>query len=75
MVSHGAAIRVWTAARARNVDVPFAGAHRLDNTAVVILEGSPREGWQALSWAGADLGAAAPGRASGPAGQPLGQAE
>lgn len=74
MVSHGAAIRVWTAARARNVDVPFATAHPLDNTTTVILEGSPEEGWAALSWAGADVGVAAPGRESGPAGQPLGPA-
>ncbi|KUL39971.1 histidine phosphatase family protein, partial [Streptomyces regalis] len=53
MVSHGAAIRMWTAARAANVDVPFAAAHPLDNTGVVILEGAPSDGWKALSWAGA----------------------
>lgn len=52
LVSHGAAIRVWTAARARNVTVGFAAEHRLDNTGVVVVEGSPDSGWTALSWAG-----------------------
>jgi len=68
MVSHGAAIRMWTAARADNVDVPFAAARPLDNTGVVILEGSPADGWKALSWAGATV---APSGDSGPAGRPL----
>ncbi|MFG2473490.1 histidine phosphatase family protein [Streptomyces fagopyri] len=74
MVSHGAAIRVWTAARARNVEVSFATGHRLDNTDVVILEGSPADGWTAVSWAGTPLDDAASGRESGPTGQPLGPA-
>ncbi|NUR02099.1 MAG: histidine phosphatase family protein, partial [Streptomyces sp.] len=68
MVSHGAAIRMWTAARADNVDVPFAAARPLDNTGVVILEGSPADGWKALSWAGAVV---APAGEGGPAGRPL----
>ncbi|MEY9995676.1 broad specificity phosphatase PhoE [Streptomyces sp. V4I8] len=65
MVSHGAAIRLWTAARAANVDVPFAAAHPLDNTGVVILEGAPGEGWKALTWAGAVV---APAGEGGPTG-------
>ncbi|MET9828089.1 histidine phosphatase family protein [Streptomyces sp. NPDC006385] len=69
MVSHGAAIRMWTAARAVNVDVPFAAAHPLANTGVVILEGSPAEGWKALEWAGAMVSPAGEG---GPAGWPVG---
>ncbi|MFD8302796.1 histidine phosphatase family protein [Streptomyces sp. NPDC059690] len=68
MVSHGAAIRMWTAARADNVDVPFASAHPLQNTGVVILEGSPEDGWKALSWAGALVTPAGEG---GPAGRPV----
>ncbi|MGW2518386.1 histidine phosphatase family protein [Streptomyces sp. NPDC001617] len=68
MVSHGAAIRMWTAARADNVDVAFAAARPLDNTGVVILEGSPTDGWKAVSWAGATVARAAE---SGPAGQPV----
>jgi probable phosphoglycerate mutase len=66
--SHGAAIRVWTAGRARNVPPTFAGEHELDNTGVVEFTGSPAEGWTLVSWAGlpvggmalADLGAADP---------------
>ncbi|MDH6213279.1 histidine phosphatase family protein [Streptomyces pseudovenezuelae] len=68
MVSHGAAIRMWTASRADNVDVPFAAAHPLDNTGVVVLEGSPTDGWKAISWAGAVVTPAGEG---GPAGQAL----
>ncbi|WP_460070928.1 histidine phosphatase family protein [Streptomyces sp. YKOK-I1] len=67
LVSHGAAIRTWTAARARNVDVPFAAAHRLANTGAVILEGDPVSGWQVLTWAGATVRPAGEG---GPAGEP-----
>ncbi|MFF3846323.1 histidine phosphatase family protein [Streptomyces sp. NPDC002328] len=69
MVSHGAAIRTWCAARAHNVDVPFAAAHRLANTGVVTLEGSPADGWKALTWAGAMV---TPAREGGPAGEPWG---
>jgi broad specificity phosphatase PhoE len=54
--SHGAAIRVWTAARATNVPPIFAGNHELDNTGVVELSGSPTEGWTLVSWAGAPIG-------------------
>ncbi|OCC12532.1 phosphoglycerate mutase GpmB [Streptomyces sp. PTY087I2] len=52
LVSHGAAIRVWAAARAGNVTVDFAARHGLDNTGVVVVEGSTDSGWTALSWAG-----------------------
>ncbi|MFJ9819257.1 histidine phosphatase family protein [Streptomyces sp. NPDC101151] len=68
MVSHGAAIRMWTAARADNVDVPFAAARPLANTGVVVLEGSPSDGWKALSWAGAVV---APAGEGGPTGRSL----
>ncbi|MEU2338917.1 histidine phosphatase family protein [Streptomyces sp. NPDC006654] len=69
MVSHGAAIRMWTAARAANVDVPYAASRPLDNTGVVILEGSPTDGWKALSWQGAVV---EPTGTSGPTGDALG---
>ncbi|MET7365814.1 histidine phosphatase family protein [Streptomyces sp. NPDC005566] len=52
LISHGAAIRMWTAARAQNVSVEFAAARALDNTGVVVVEGTPEDGWKALSWAG-----------------------
>ena len=54
--SHGAAIRVWTAARARNVQPMFVGMNVLGNTGVVELTGSPREGWTLVSWAGVPVG-------------------
>lgn len=50
--SHGAAIRVWTAARARNVPPMFAGRNDLINAGVVELTGSPEAGWTLVSWAG-----------------------
>ncbi|MFF5103414.1 histidine phosphatase family protein [Streptomyces sp. NPDC000134] len=73
MVSHGAAIRTWVAARAANVDVGFASTHELRNTGVVILSGTPDEGWRVLTWEGRSLGpdSGAAG-ASGPAGETVG---
>ncbi|MEI7029974.1 histidine phosphatase family protein [Streptomyces pratensis] len=73
LVSHGAAIRVWAAARARNVTVEFAAEHRLDNTGVVVVEGMPDAGWTALSWAGAVVPPVAASGAvdAGPAGRAL----
>ncbi|MFF5183349.1 histidine phosphatase family protein [Streptomyces sp. NPDC000345] len=68
LVSHGAAIRTWTAARAHNIDVPFASAHRLANTGTVILEGSPADGWKALTWAGTTVVPAGEGGPAGAAG-------
>ncbi|GAA3986412.1 histidine phosphatase family protein [Streptomyces plumbiresistens] len=68
MVSHGAAIRMWTAARADNVDVAFAAARPLDNTGAVILDGSPSDGFKALSWAGATV---VPAGEGGPTGRPV----
>ncbi|MGW6062984.1 histidine phosphatase family protein [Streptomyces sp. NPDC055189] len=71
MVSHGAAIRMWVAARAVNVDVEYSASHPLGNTGVVVLEGSPEEGWQALVWEGRPLGPEgdAPEEDGGPAGE------
>ncbi|MFG2261567.1 histidine phosphatase family protein [Streptomyces sp. NPDC048720] len=68
MISHGAAIRLWTAARAGNVDVAYAAARPLRNTGVVVLEGSPSDGWKALAWEGATVEPAGEG---GPAGEPV----
>ncbi|MET9735891.1 histidine phosphatase family protein [Streptomyces sp. NPDC006458] len=67
VVSHGAAIRLWTAVRAADVEVSYAATHGLENTGVVVLEGSPADGWKLLSWAGAPLAAGG----SGPAGLPV----
>ncbi|MFE9707454.1 histidine phosphatase family protein [Streptomyces sp. NPDC005930] len=56
MVSHGAAIRMWVAARADNVDIDYAAHHPLANTGIVVLSGSPGQGWRALLWEGSSLG-------------------
>jgi len=50
VVSHGAVIRSWAAARAHNITTGFAAQTWLTNTGVVLLEGSPRDGWNALAW-------------------------
>ncbi|WP_306319000.1 MULTISPECIES: histidine phosphatase family protein [unclassified Streptomyces] len=55
MVSHGAVIRTWTAARAGNIDVDFIAARPLPNTGVVALEGSPEHGWELRLWEGRPL--------------------
>ncbi|RSS67024.1 histidine phosphatase family protein [Streptomyces sp. WAC06273] len=70
MVSHGAMIRTWVAARADNVDVEYAADHPLGNTGVVVLSGSPDRGWRALVWEGRPLGPEGDFPAdSGPAGE------
>lgn len=54
--SHGAAIRAWVARTARNIDASSTEVGHLDNTAVVVLEGSPEEGWVSTHWAGTPVG-------------------
>ncbi|QHC62026.1 histidine phosphatase family protein [Rathayibacter festucae] len=68
LVSHGAAIRCWAGMRSLDLDADFIADHLLDNTGVVILEGSGSE-WSLVSWEGepiSGVGVAAP---SGPAGE------
>jgi probable phosphoglycerate mutase len=72
MVSHGAMIRTWVAARADNVDAGYAAAHPLANTGVVVLDGSPGRGWRVLLWEGRPLGPEGDSAEdAGPAGEPL----
>lgn len=73
VVSHGAMIRSWTAARAGNITTDYAAWRPVANTGAVILEGDPGQGWQGLDWegealGGPDLDTAA---ADGPAGEPI----
>lgn len=56
VVSHGAAIRVWTASRAMNLHADSHHIRHLDNTGVVVLNGSPASGWVAETWAGQPIG-------------------
>ncbi|KQV07408.1 histidine phosphatase family protein [Leifsonia sp. Root112D2] len=56
LVSHGAAIRTWASWAAGNIDGDFTRIRGLDNTGVVILEGSPTDGWLATQWEGEPIG-------------------
>jgi broad specificity phosphatase PhoE len=54
--SHGAAIRTWASAISGNIDEAFSRAHDLPNTAMIVLEGSPTDGWTATHWNGEPVG-------------------
>nr|WP_300147040.1 histidine phosphatase family protein [Propionicimonas sp.] len=45
VVSHGAALRVWSSERVHGFTEALGRAH-LDNTGVIVVDGSPDEGWQ-----------------------------
>lgn len=75
--SHGAAIRVWTGARAANLGAGYTANRHLDNTGVVVLRGSPDEGWRAETWAGEPVGGdeLADHTAEDPLGDPINENE
>jgi broad specificity phosphatase PhoE len=77
IVSHGAAIRVWSGARARNLGAEFVNSTHLDNTGVVVLNGSPLDGWMAETWAGEPVGGLelADHTAADPLGDPVDEVE
>lgn len=50
VVSHGAAIRTWAAARSSNIGADYAASHILSNTGRVVLEGDPHRGWRVVAW-------------------------
>ena len=56
VVSHAAAMRVWVAGTARNIEPMSVAREELDNTGLVILEGTPSDGWDLISWRGEPLG-------------------
>jgi probable phosphoglycerate mutase len=56
VVSHGAAIRSWVAARTDNVSIEHAATNPVTNTGAVVVEGSPGDGWTTLTWEGHALG-------------------
>lgn len=58
LVSHGGAIRVWVARHATNVGPRFAAENALDNTGIVIMEGSFAEGWTLTQWQDRPVGGA-----------------
>ncbi len=44
VVSHGAALRVWSMVRVEGFAEALGTAH-LDNTGIIVVDGSPAEGW------------------------------
>ena len=65
VVSHGAAIRVWVAAHAGNVPPLFAADNPLDNTGIVVVDGSFEDGWTLTRWAEQPVGGRGPGGCDG----------
>lgn len=59
LVSHGAMIRMWCAARARNIDLDFVTDRYVTNTGIVVVEGSSSDGWEVTSWLGESVSEAA----------------
>ncbi|WP_121371585.1 histidine phosphatase family protein [Frondihabitans australicus] len=56
VVSHAGAIRVWLGGRAANLDAAFTASHNLANTGVIVLVGSPSDGWIIETWMGEPVG-------------------
>ncbi|MGG7510057.1 histidine phosphatase family protein [Plantibacter sp. YIM 135249] len=52
VVSHGAMLRTWVGLRSTNVDAAFVAAHPITNTGVLVVTGSPADGWTVESWSG-----------------------
>lgn len=59
VVSHGAAIRVWAAARIAGVDLSEAAKWRIYNTGMCELDGDPVNGWRLVRWVREPLGGVA----------------
>jgi probable phosphoglycerate mutase len=71
VVSHGAMIRLWSLARAANLDPATAGRRSLDNTGLVTLESDGPAGWYATRWQDEVVPHATPAGGDGPGGEPL----
>ena len=52
VVSHGAALRVWSMVKVKGFPEALGKAH-LDNTGVIVVDGSPSEGWELAELVGA----------------------
>ncbi|MFD1715327.1 histidine phosphatase family protein [Amnibacterium flavum] len=59
LFSHGAAIRTWASWVSANIDADFSRVNGLENTGIVILEGSPDTGWTCVRWQDTPLGGSA----------------
>lgn len=51
VVSHGAALRIWSMSRVSGFTEALGRAH-LDNTGLIVADGSPEEGWTLVELAG-----------------------
>lgn len=70
--SHGAVIRVWAGLRTANTDLAYAASHWLANSAMVVVSGTPGDGWRVERWSEYALGGpelSDPAH-TGPAGEP-----
>jgi probable phosphoglycerate mutase len=52
VVSHGAALRVWSMVRVKGFTEALGKAH-LDNTGVIVVDGSIADGWELVELVGA----------------------
>lgn len=59
--SHAATIMFWTMMNVDNPDLGLMLRHRLDNTGIVVVEGSAEQGWTLKTWAGLPVGPASLG--------------
>ena len=48
--SHGGVLRIWAGARSSNISTEFTLANYLVNTGVIVVTGSPAQGWYCESW-------------------------
>lgn len=73
VVSHGAAIRTWTSARVQGVRLEYVERHSMPNTAYVVFEGDPADGWTLVDWHGEPAGGAGllPRVEDDPTGEPV----
>lgn len=60
IVSHGAAIRAWTAAVVPEIDAEFMRSHPLANTGLVVIEGDVGN-WSLTRWVAEPVGGASAG--------------
>lgn len=56
IVSHGAALRMWINSRMLPSDIAPAPTDPLHNTALIVLDGDPYDGWNLVSWQGEPVG-------------------
>ena len=74
VVTHAAAMRVWVAGSATNIEPAFTAHQELDNTGLVVLEGTPVDGWSLIEWRGTPLGGMVDDDAVDPTGESIDEA-